>query len=335
MEMLTFTQLAQLTDLAPPTVRRYLDDYILYVPSVRIEGNFGFPAEAVAAIRTIHGLTDAGHSHTEITHHLESLYPITVITSQPLGEGQDLPPLVPTISALLQDVDERYRVVHTLLAEMRNDLGKLPTEQRIQQVQQLITSTATTTFHHFDALDTVPSDLVQIKQAIGVLATRLERATSRSREDQQALTFQIETLAAQITASATLPTTALAAIRAEVSEVRQTVGIHAIGAGATTADVLRPELDGLKLQIAELRQERGQMLSLMAALQDNLVQLHMELADARQTTKPSKPSGSSSAVNGASHLKAVPQPADAEADDDESATDKLRTPRRLGHITGR
>lgn len=330
MEMLTLTQLAQLTDLAPPTVRRYLDDFILYVPSVRVEGNVGFPTEAVNAIRTIHGLTQAGQSHTEITAHLETMYPITVITSQPLGEGQELPPLVPTISALLQDVDNRYRAVHSVLSTMQDDLSRMPTEQRVQQIQQLITSTATTTFHHFDALDSVPADLVQIKQAIGVLATRLDRSASSSREELQGLATALEMLSAQLSASATLPTSALAAIRAEVSEVRQVMGLRIIEASATAADTLRPELDTLKKQIAEIRQERGQMLSLMAALQDNLVQLHMELADARQQAQTAAQASSTSAPP---RLTAVPSVSDPESE--ETGTDKLRTPRRLGHITGR
>src|SRR5690606_13025864 len=109
MEMMTLTQLAQLTDLAPPTVRRYLDDYILYVPSVRVDGAIGFPPEAVTVMRTIHSLTQAGHSHTEITERLGEIYPVTVISSQALEEGQSVPPMAPAIASLLRDVDSRYR----------------------------------------------------------------------------------------------------------------------------------------------------------------------------------------------------------------------------------
>lgn len=334
MEMLTLTQLAQLTDLAPPTVRRYLDDYILYVPSVRVEGNVGFPSEAVTAIRTIHGLTEAGHSHTEITAHLETMYPITVITSQPLGEGKELPPLVPTISALLQDVDERYRALFSILAAVQGDLAHLPTEQRIQQIQQLITSTATTTFHHFDSLATVPADLVQIKQALGVLATRMERSTTANKAEQQSLATSIETLSAQVTASSTLPTSALSAIRAEVNELRQIAGVQVIEASEASATILRPELDSLKQQIAEMRQERGRMFSLMTALQDHLVQLHMELADARQATQSARQTAPTP-PHGAPHLTAIPQPIETGVEPFEAGSDKLRTPRRLGHITSR
>ena len=86
MDMMTITQLAQQTDLAPPTVRRYLDDFILYVPSVRVDGTIGFPPEAVTVINTIHALMERGHSHSEILAKLEAVYPITVISAQPLAK---------------------------------------------------------------------------------------------------------------------------------------------------------------------------------------------------------------------------------------------------------
>ena len=127
MEIMTLSQLAQVTDLAPPTVRRYLDDYILYVPSVRVDGTVGFPPEAIPAIKMTHGLTEAGFSHSEIVTQLEATYPITVISAQPLGEGETLPPLVPTLAALLQGVDGRYRELHEMVMALGETLGRLST----------------------------------------------------------------------------------------------------------------------------------------------------------------------------------------------------------------
>jgi DNA-binding transcriptional MerR regulator len=333
MDIMTLTQLAQLTDLAPPTVRRYLDDYILYVPSVRVEGTVGFPAEAVEVVAFIHRLTEAGHSHTEITGQLEARYPVTVISSQALADGESLPPVLPTIAGLLRDVDDRYLAVHAQLINLQTELSRMASDQRAQQLQQLVTSTATTTFRHFDTLSSVPADLTQIKQAIGVLATRLERSTTASQQERQALSAAVDGLAAQVSASSSLPTAGLAAIKAEVSEIRHTVTAQAMQAETATVEAIRPELDVLTAQITEMRQERAQMVSLMSALQDNLVQMHMELAALREQASLNghhvSPNG-----HGTSNLITMPQQHER-TDEKREGTDKLRTPRRLGHITGR
>ena len=336
MDIMTLTQLAQMTDLAPPTVRRYLDDFILFVPSVRVDGTVGFPSEAVQVIRTIHQMTLANKSNAEITTHLETAYPITVISSQALGDGGSLPAAVPAITGLLKDVDGRYSSLREELALIREEMSRTATDQRMQQLQQSVTSATTATFHHFDALGSVPTDLTQIKQAIGVLASRIDRTATITQQDHQTLTTALDSLGAQLAASTSLPTAGLAAIKAEVAEIRHalTNGMMGIGSGGVTEE-FRSEMDALKQQIAELRNERGQMASLMSALQDNLVQLHMELADTRQ--RPTTPQPSHNGHNG-SHLKAVPPQGSVDASDEdeqETGTANLRTPRRLGHITGR
>ncbi len=287
MDIMTLTQLAQMTDLAPPTVRRYLDDFILFVPSVRVDQTVGFPSEAVEVIRTIHEMTLADKSNAEITAHLETAYPVTIISSQALGEGESLPQAMPAITGLLKDVDGRYTALHEELALLREEMTRAATDQRLQQLQQMLTTATTATFHHFDALGSVPTDLTQIKQAIGVLATRIDRTARSSQQDAQTLTTALDSLGAQLAASTSLPTTGLAAIKAEVAEIRHALTSQSMGLGSGgVSDELRSEMDALKQQIAELRNERGQMVSLMSALQDNLVQLHMELADARQRAGP-------------------------------------------------
>ena len=244
---------------------------------------------------------------------------------------------MPAITGLLKDVDGRYTALHEELALLREEMTRNATDQRLQQLQQSLTSATTATFHHFDALGSVPTDLVQIKQAIGVLASRIDRTATMTQQDHQTLTTALDSLGAQLAASTSLPTAGLAAIKAEVAEIRHALtNQQLLGSGGVT-DELRSEMDALKQQIAELRNERGQMVSLMSALQDNLVQLHMELADARQ--RPAQQQPSRNGHNG-SHLKAVP--AQGSSDDSgehepeqQTGTANLRTPRRLGHITGR
>jgi len=152
MDMMTITQLAQQTDLAPPTIRRYLDDFILYVPSVRVDNTIGFPPEAVTVIETIHSLTEHGHSHSEIVAKLEETYPITVISAQPLGEGQSIPSSIPAITGLLRAVDDRYGALVREISQIRFDLD---------------------TYTETGPLAHVPAELGQIRQVISMLARRV------------------------------------------------------------------------------------------------------------------------------------------------------------------
>jgi DNA-binding transcriptional MerR regulator len=66
METMTLSQLARQTDLAPPTVRRYLEQFPGQVPAIHADHAIRFPAEAVAAIERIHDLARRGHSPAEI-----------------------------------------------------------------------------------------------------------------------------------------------------------------------------------------------------------------------------------------------------------------------------
>lgn len=338
MDMMTLTQLAQQTDLAPPTVRRYLDDYILYVPSVRVDGTVGFPGEAVEVIRTIHRLSETGHSHTEITSHLEGAYPVTVISAQPLNEGEGLPPLVPAIAGLLKDVDAQYRAVHAELDALRTDVGRAATESRLQQIQHMVTSSATTTFQHFEALAGVPADIAQIKGAIGVLATRIDRAATAAMQHHAALKADIAAMGAQVTATSSLPIAGLTALRAELSEIRQGLALQSDTTPGEAVETLRPEFDTLQSQIVEMRQERAQMLHLMVAMREEMAAMRTELSEVRHTpaAQPQQHQATGTTRN-APHLMAVPQPGpEPEAGPEpKPEPDKLRTPRRLGHITGR
>lgn len=337
MEMMTLTQLAQLTDLAPPTVRRYLDDYILYIPSVRVDGTVGFPGEAVEVVRTIHRLTEAGHSHTEISGHLEATYPVTVISAQPLNEGEALPPLAPAITGLLQDVDAQYRAVHAELDGIRAEVGRTATESRLQQLQHLVTSSATTTFQHFEALAGVPSDIVQIKGAIGVLANRIDRAATAATQHHAALKADIAAMGAQVTATSALPNAGLAAIRAEISEIRSALAMMPSTTPTEAIETLRPEFEAVQAHLVELRQERAQMLHLMVAMREEMSAMRAELSEVRHmATVAAQPQQhqATGTTRSAPHLMAVPQPG-PEPEVAEPTPEKHRTPRRLGHITGR
>jgi hypothetical protein len=172
MDMMTLTQLAQRTDLAPPTVRRYLDDFILYVPTVRVDQTLGFPPDAVSVMRTIHTLTESGHSHSEILTTLQDAYPVTVVSSQPLLAAQPLPlpSALPVITSLLQAVDDRYAALVGEIDVLRN---------RLELSDQT------------DLLATVPADLAEIRRVIAMLAKRIPARTTHQEGEMNALREEI------------------------------------------------------------------------------------------------------------------------------------------------
>jgi DNA-binding transcriptional MerR regulator len=231
MDMMTITQLAQQTDLAPPTVRRYLDDFILYVPSVRVDNTIGFPPEAVTVIRTIHGLTEQGHSHSEIISRLEATYPITVISAQPLDEGQSLPSAIPAIKSLLQTVDHRYGALVHELTRLRSEMDAYA------ETSQLV---------H------VPAELGQIRQVINMLARRVAEVTATANPE-------------------------IAELRQDVAELRALVEDRWVSDSSPEAlGSLKSEIALLKRQIAELQSERGQLVTLITALQETLIDLRQD-----------------------------------------------------------
>jgi DNA-binding transcriptional MerR regulator len=177
MDMMTITQLAQQTDLAPPTVRRYLDDFILYVPSVRVDGTIGFPPEAITVINTIHALMERGHSHSEILAKLEDVYPITVISAQPLVKGESIPSSIPAITSLLQTVDERYGALTQEIGHLRSDIDSYTLSGPLAHV---------------------PSELAQIRQVISMLAKRVADTKSTANPELSALHLELAELRAAV-----------------------------------------------------------------------------------------------------------------------------------------
>ena len=280
MDMMTITQLAQQTDLAPPTIRRYLDDFILYVPSVRVDNTIGFPPEAVTVIETIHGLTERGHSHSEIVARLEETYPITVISSQPLAEGQSIPSSIPAITGLLQAVDDRYLALVREISQIRFDLD---------------------TYTETGPLAHVPAELGQIRQVISMLARRVAEVHAAGDPE-------------------------IAELRQDVAELRALVQERMTSASSPEVlGSLRNEIGLLKLQIAELQSERGQLVSLIAALQETLVDLRHDRLPVLAGNLPTP----LFSLGGPSSAGVTPQRAT------EPNPRSGRTPRRLGHTTAR
>jgi DNA-binding transcriptional MerR regulator len=280
MDMMTITQLAQQTDLAPPTVRRYLDDFILYVPSVRVDNTIGFPPEAVTVIRTIHGLTEQGHSHSEIISRLEATYPITVISAQPLDEGQSLPSAIPAIKSLLQTVDHRYGALVHELTRLRSEMDAYA------ETSQLV---------H------VPAELGQIRQVINMLARRVAETTATANPE-------------------------IAELRQDVAELRALVEDRWVSdPSPEVLGSLKSEIALLKRQIAELQSERGQLVTLIGALQETLGDLRQDRhpAPAGNPPTPLFSLGGQPISAGAAQRTAKEPPAPAQ------------TRRRLGHTTAR
>src|SRR5688572_20159927 len=112
MEILTLIQLAEKTEITPAQLRVYRDSYAMFIPTVRVGQLIGYPSDAATVISRIHHLTDCGLDPDEITAELERQYPMTVIATQPLGEGAPgLSPL-PAMTSLLREVKEQYEGVH-------------------------------------------------------------------------------------------------------------------------------------------------------------------------------------------------------------------------------
>lgn len=281
MDMMTITQLAQQTDLAPPTIRRYLDDFILYVPSVRVDNTIGFPPEAVTVMQTIHSLTERGLSHSEIMSQLEAAYPITVISAQPLAEGQSIPSSIPAITGLLQAVDDRYVSLVREISRIRFDLD---------------------TYAESGPLAHVPAELGQIRQVISMLARRVAEVHAAGDP-------------------------AIAELRQDVAELRALVQDRMSSASSPEGlGSLRTEIALLKHQITELQSERGQLVALIAALQETLLEVRQ---DRHPVVIGNLPTPLFS-LGGQPPAGSTPQRAAAEP-----TSRSGRTPRRLGHTTAR
>ena len=281
MDMMTITQLAQQTDLAPPTVRRYLDDFILYVPSVRVDGTIGFPPEAVTVMNTIHALTERGHSHSEIVAKLNATYPITVISAQPLGNGESIPSSIPAITSLLQAVDQRYSALVGEIAQIRAEVEANA---------------------HGESLAHIPAELAQIRQVISLLAKRVADAK-------------------------TTPAPELSALHMEIGELHATVQDHLASAPSLdTVASLKMEVTQLKQQLAEMRHERNQLLTVMTSIQETVQQLRQEQADAQDAL---------ASLPAPTHLFSLGASMKSGSAGSDAPTPASRARRRLGHTTAR
>ena len=322
MDVMTLTHLANQTGISAEQLIAYRDRYLLYLPVIRIGETIGFLPEAGAVFALIHAESERGATPDEIQTELGERYPVAVIASQPIdtpmaGGGPS------PVSGLLQDVDNRYRGLATELTQIREDLGKTASEQRVLQIQQALTGIANGTNKRLEPVAAMASELVQIRQAIGILAQRVDRQHTSTLHDRDDLTASLDSLVARLPEQAPGITDELNAMRLELAHLRSSLPEPEPVAAQQMAS-LTTDIASLKGQISDLRRERGQMISLMSALQDNLAQLHIELADARHRPV--------SVPTAHATLEMVSIGMDVGLEmDDEIGTGGLRTPRRLGH----
>jgi len=290
MDVMTLAQLGEKTNLDPQTVLAYRDAWLLFIPAIRVGGSIGFPAEATEVISTIHALKSSGQSDAAITAALEEQYPVTVIASQPIANSSPMTNAATStpVTGLLQDVDAGYRSLNTELNQIREDLGKTASEQRAIQIQQLLTGVAANTSRTLEPLGVMQTELTQIRQAIGMLAGRIDRQQATVTSDRAELAATIDALRERL---------------------------------PTQAPGITGELGTIREQLTDLHKERRYMITLLSALQDNLAQLHIELADARQQASIPAPA----------HPLLEMVAVGAGFGEIEHETGSLRTPRRLGH----
>ncbi|HQY31326.1 MAG TPA: hypothetical protein PK691_08570 [Thermomicrobiales bacterium] len=321
MDVMNITQLSTHTGIDVDTLTSYRDHWLLYLPAIRLGQTIGFLPEAADVMHVIHTLTQSGASTEVIAEDLAERYPVSVVASQPIATPPSAASVAPAspVSGLLLDVDARYRSLVSELGQVREDLGKTASEERALHIQQLITGVARSTRKQLEPISTMSAELVQIRQAVGILASRVERQHTASLQTRSDLASTIDSLAANLPAQAPGITNELNAVRLELAELRSSLPEPTSSATAQLHH-LTADITSLKDQISDLRRERGQMISLMSALQDNLAQLHIELADARTRTQQPP----------TLHVvDIVPQTGDLV----EAGTGGLRTPRRLGHQT--
>jgi chromosome segregation ATPase len=184
----------------------------------------------------------------------------------------------------------------------------------------MITGVARKTNKH---LEPIAAELAQIRQAVGVLAQRVERQHTATLQDRTETLSSIDSLASRLPEHQPGITEELNAVRRELAGLRSSLP-EGESAPAPEIQQLASDMHVLRNQIGDLRRDRSQMVSLMSALQDNLAQLYIELADARQTrTAPVS-------IESIPMINADLMPFDHEPVAS-TGTDGLRTPRRLGH----
>ena len=324
MDMLTLAQLAEKSGLAPAQIRVYRDTYLMFIPTVRVGQLIGYPSDAIAVISQIHHLTDCGLEPDEITAELERQYPVTVISAQPLGEGEaGLSPL-PAMTSLLREVNERYAGVREELVQLREGLEGAATEERTLQIQASVSGIASTTAAQIAPLATIPSELGQIRQAISLLATRVDRTGSAALAYDSQLTATLETFGSN-----------LSSLKHEVAQLRADRPDYpqplAVG-----SELLAEDVASLTLEVMELRSERLQMMQVMSDLQQQLAVVHRTVTELPLAPPPA-PNGHghnhATVVTLADHAgaKAANGNGNGHHPTGDSGTGDLRTPRRLGH----
>jgi DNA repair exonuclease SbcCD ATPase subunit len=325
MDVMTLAQLGEKTNIDPQTLLAYRDAYLLFVPAIRVGQSVGFPAEAAEVFTSIDELTTGGKSQPEITALLIEQYPVTVIASQPItptGVPAKQAPATP-VTGLLKDVDKRYRDLNAGMSQIREELGKTASEERALQIQQMITGVASSTSKKLEPLGAISTELVQIRQAVGVLASRIDRQNASALESRSELAATIDAISNRLQQQH-VPgiTEELNEVRLELAELRSSLP-ETEPVSSSQLEQLTGDIASLKDQISDVRRERGQMISLMSALQDNLAQLHMELAEARNR--------SNGDYQPALHVVPMGAIGGNDTHDLDIGTGSLRTPRRLGH----
>jgi len=316
MDMLTLAQLADKTELSAAEVRGYRDAYVMFIPTVRVGQLIGYPADAVDVLCQIHRLTVSGLEPAEVNAELERQYPVTVITARPLGDGEaGLSPL-PVMTGLLREVGDRFGQVHDDLAQLQDDLGKSATEERALQIQASVSGIASTTTAQLAPLATISSELGQIRQAISLLANRVDRTGSAALAYDTQLTRTLEAFGAN-----------LSTLKHEVAQLRHDRGDYAQPPAGS--DRLTEDVATLTLEVMELRSERVQMMQLMSGLQQQLSTLQWTL---NETPAPASAATRSTLVSLADHTgPARATNGHASQPHGEDSASDLRTPRRLGH----
>jgi DNA-binding transcriptional MerR regulator len=322
MDMLTLAQLAEQSGLAPAQLRVYRDTYLMFIPTVRVGQLIGYPSDAITVISQIHHLTGCGLEPDEITAELERQYPVTVISAQPLGEGEPgLSPL-PAMTSLLREVNERYAGVRDEIAQLRQGLEGAATEERTLQIQASVSGIASTTAAQIAPLAMIPSELGQIRQAISLLATRVDRTGSAALAYDSQLTSTLEAFGSN-----------LSSLKHEVAQLR------AERAGspqplAVGSELLAEDVASLTLEVTELRSERLQMMQVMSDLQRQLAIVHRTVTELPLAPPPAANGhGHGAVVTLANHAgaKAANTNGNGQHPTGNSGPGDLRTPRRLGH----
>jgi AcrR family transcriptional regulator len=129
MEMITLTQLARKTDLAPPTIYRYLDDFTRYLPAVRVGQTIAFPAEIATVIERIHAMTEEGRTRAEIASVLDAAYPTDAAYLQSARETDSGTGPLATLPGDLAQIRKVARMLARRIEDLQADMAELRAER--------------------------------------------------------------------------------------------------------------------------------------------------------------------------------------------------------------